>query len=79
MGQAGDREVGDLDYDGVVGFTDYQVFQRNFGRSIDGGEVMAVPEEVAALVPEPAGVGLVALGAALLGGGRRRRPGGSAR
>jgi hypothetical protein len=79
LGQAGDRAVGDLDYDGVVGFTDYQVFQRNFGRSVDGGgAVMAVPEAVAALVPEPVGVGVIGLGAALLGG-RRRRRGGSAR
>jgi hypothetical protein len=71
LGRAGDRTSGDFDGDGRVSFADYQVLERNFGRSIDGGAVTGVPGDLAALVPEPASLGILGMGVVM--GTRRRR------
>ena len=71
--KAGDRTVGDFNGDGRVSFSDYQILERNFGKSVDGSSAGGgIPAELAAMVPEPGGLGVIAC-AALAGAMRRRR------
>ena len=76
----GDRALGDFNLDGKVNFGDFQMLERNFGRAPPGmsaGVSAADYAEMLAFgrsVPEPGGMGIVAL--AVVGGltRRRRRP-----
>lgn len=63
-GSSGDWAQGDFNYDGVVDYNDYLMLQANYGRTPTGADpsIGAAPY-IAAPTPEPAAVGLVALGA----------------
>ena len=59
---------GDFNDDHVVNFTDFQILERHFGRSVPFG---ALPE--ASAVPEPASASFVLVAVAIMAGRRARR------
>jgi hypothetical protein len=68
-------DEGDFNYDGNVNLADFNRLASNFGQSAAGPTV--TPEDwanLAAAVPEPAGMGLVLAGVCALAGRVRRRP-----
>lgn len=72
-GSSGDWAQGDFNYDGVVDYNDYLMLQANYGRTPTGldASIGAAPF-IAAPTPEPAALGLVAIGAVGLLSQRRR-------
>jgi len=76
---AADWYQGDFNYDGVVNFTDLLMLARNYNTALPAGPVPGAPAEfnadlaaIATAVPEPAGLGIVLSGAAVLAARPRR-------
>jgi autotransporter-associated beta strand protein len=65
--------TGDFDYNGVIDGDDYHLIDSGFAGQSGGGAGGALPMGGVSAVPEPAGLGLLAIGSALLMRRRRRR------